>query len=176
MMTPTERVTSRAREFLADDFDVILAVRVEWGPQAVVSRTKFSSGFWTRAYLWSPIVMPIVALLRRGDRIVHPESGFGVLALTSDDSRVLLSVASRRRSFPTGLIDVLPQGAHLEVDVGLMETNLIPVLRISDREFVVNSVDFRALLKAVEQLRIRAPEIRAALPALREVGASPYTV
>jgi len=60
MATPTERVTRYAKDYLDDD--VILAMRVDWGPDAVSSRKKFGVAFWTREYLWSPIVMPIMAL------------------------------------------------------------------------------------------------------------------
>lgn len=69
---------------------------------------------------------------------------------------------------------MLPRESPLEVDVDLMETHLVPALTVGDREFVVNSIDFKALLKAVEALEVRSPEIKAALPRLKDVGKSPY--
>ena len=177
MKTPTEQVTGRAKEYLAGRHDVILALRVEWGPDAVTSKKKLGSGFWTRAYLWTPIVMPIVALLRRPNTKEineDPTAGFGILALTADDGRILLSTPPRRRLTPTGVAEVLPQAAALEVDVDLMETDLIPLLTVDDRDFVVDGVDFRALLEAVGNVTVRSPEIKAVLPRLREVGKTPY--
>jgi hypothetical protein len=176
MATPTEQVTRNAQEYLADD--VILAMRVDWGPDAVSSRMKLGSGFWARAYLWSPIALPIMALLRRPDRRKmrdDPTTGSGILALTADGGRILLSTSPPRRKRPTGVVEVLPHAAALQVDVDLMETDLIPTLTVAHRQFVVNGIDFRALLKAVENLTVRSPEIRAALPRLQAVGNSPYT-
>jgi len=178
MAPPTERVTRNVQDYVSDGHDVILALRVDWGPDAVAYRKRFGSGFWARAYLWSPIILPIMALFQRPDprkTLLDPNAGFGILALTADDGRILLSASPRRRKTPTGIAEVLPHAAPLDVDVDLMETNLIPTLTVAHRVFVVNSVDFRALLKAVDNLVVRSPEIRAVLPTLRAVGESPYT-
>ena len=55
-----------------------------------------------------------------------------------------------------------------------MENHLIPALTVADREFVINGVDFKSLLKAVEGLRVRSPEIKAVLARLQEVGKGVY--
>jgi hypothetical protein len=65
--------------------------------------------------------------------------------------------------------------SSLLVDVDLMETHLIPSMTVAHREFVVNGIDFRALVKAVENLRLRSPEIKAVLPRLTDVGKTPYS-
>lgn len=178
MATPTERVTRHAQDYLAGQHDVILALRVDWGPDAVKSRKKFGYGFWARAYLWSPIVLPIMALLRRPQALetrIDPSSGTGILALSADDGRILLSAPPQRKKTPTGIVEALPQASPIQVDVDLMETHMIPSLTVAHREFVVNGIDFRALLKAVENLTIRSPEIKAVLPRLKDVGSSPYS-
>lgn len=51
---------------------------------------------------------------------------------------------------------------------------MIPLLTVGRRQFVVNGVGFRALLKAIENRKLRPPEIKAALPRLQGVGRSPY--
>ena len=178
MATPTERVTRNARRFLADDHDVTLALRVEWGPDVVSASKKFGNAFWTRAYLWTPIVRPSMAIIRGPRAWVRrhdPRSGVGILALTADDHRVLLLASSLLRKTPAEIVEYLPPDSPLEVDVEVMESDMIPVLTVGHREFVVNGVDFRALLNAVENLEIRSPEIKAVLPRLRDVGKTHYT-
>lgn len=176
MITPTQRVTRNAREYLQDD--VVIALRVDWGPEAISARKKFGFGYWVSAYIWAPISLPILAIFRNPElrrMRADPDSGTGILALTGDDRRILLSASPARRKTPTGVVEVLPNGAPLIVDVGLMESDLIPSLTVGDREFVVDGVDFRALMKAVEAHRIRSPEIKAVLPRLQSVGDNPYT-
>lgn len=178
MPTPTERVTRHAQEFLGDEHDVVLALRVDWGPDAVASRTRFGNAFWVRAYLWTPIVWPFMALLRLPEtlrRRKDPSAGSGILALTSDDGRIVLSSSPLRRNRPTSVVEALPEGSALLPDAELMETDMIPTLTVNNRQFVVNGVDFRALLNAVETATIRAPEIKAVLVRLLGVGTSNYT-
>ncbi len=178
MATPTERLTRNAQEFLGDDHEVVLAMRVDWGPDAVASRTGLGSAYWTRAYLWWPVVWPVMALLRLPKSLHRrndPDAGSGILALTAGDGRILLSAPMLRTKVPTGIVETLPYGAPLDVDVDLMESHLIPAVTIAGRQFVVNGVDFRALLGAVETHQVRAPEIKAMLPRLLAVGTSNYT-
>ncbi len=178
MATPTEQVARSAEAFLGDQHDVVLALRVEWGPDAIESRKQLRRGLWTEVYLWSTLVVrPFLSLLRLKDTLKadrDPNTGSGILALTADDGRILLATSPLRSKVPTGVIEELPAGAPLYVDVELMENHLIPTLTVADREFVINGIDFRALLKAVEGLRVRSPEIKAILARLQGVGKAVY--
>ena len=178
MATPTERVTRNAHRFLADDHDVILALRVEWGPGVVEARKRFGSAFWAGAYMWTPIVRPIMAFIRgpkTWQRHHDPRCGVGILALTATDDRVLLRTSSLLRKTPAEIVEYLPPESPLEVDVEVMESDMVPALTVGHRDFVVNGVDFKALMKAVENREVRAPEIKAVLPRLRDVSKTHYT-
>lgn len=175
MSTPTERVTRYASRYL--DEEVVLALRVEWGPQAISSKKTLRSGFWGRAFMWTPIVLPVLALFRisqTGKMRDDPNAGRGILALTDDDRRILLSTVAPMRKIPTGVIEPLPLGAPLRIDLDLWETDMVPALTVGERTFVVDGIDFRALMKAVEKLEIRAPDIKAVLPRMKAVGQAPY--
>ncbi len=175
MRTPTERVTRNAERYL--DEDVVLALRVEWGPEAIASRKTLRSGYWARAFMWTPIVLPVLALFRIPQtRKLHedPSAGSGILALTIDERRILLTTSMPMGKTPTGVLEPLPQGAPLQIDVDLWETDMVPSLTVGERTFVVNGIDFRALMTAVEELEVKAPEIKAVLPRLKAVGRALY--
>ena len=121
---------------------------------------------------------PVLALFRRPLRLKReesPDSGTGILALLSNDRRVLLSTDRLLPKQPTGIAAKLPQRAALEVDVELMENDMVPVVTVDDRQLVVNGVDFKALLRAVATTKVRSPEIKAVLPRLQAVANTHYT-
>lgn len=166
MATPTEVVTRNTQQFLGDQHDVVLAVRVEWGVDAAsVAKSK--------GYLWGPHFLPVRAwkqvrtALRRTPDDSHDD--VGTLAFTSDDGRILLSATPAQRKTPTGVVEWFPDDAALLPDVDAMETHLVPLVTVGRYEFVVNSIDFRVLLRHVEAGTVRSPKFEAELDRLKSV-------
>lgn len=176
MMTPTERVTMNARTYLGSSHDVVLAVRVEWG----LGTEKPT--FWSALGLWLtpriPLVLPLLNLTRARatkERMASDiNSGCGILALTAQEDRILLSAMPARRKIPTGVVEVLPRAAPLLCDIAWMETYLVPRLTVGERELVADGVDFKALLKAVEAGTIESPELASQMSRLTSIGFGPF--
>ncbi|NND02384.1 MAG: hypothetical protein HKN91_06305 [Acidimicrobiia bacterium] len=176
MATPTQTVTRNVQKYLGDEFEVVMAVRVEWGADA--ARRSKNRGYGLFAHVWTPLVNPILATVRaRGAQRAlreDPASGVGVLALTADGRRILLSAMPWRPKTLTGIVEQLPRNAALLPNLDLMQTDVVPTLTVDRYEFVVDRVDFKALLKAVETGVIDAPKIRADLARLSAVGWNRY--
>lgn len=176
MMTPTERVTMNARTYLGSSHDVVLAMRVEWG----LGTEKPT--FWTALGLWLtpriPLVLPMLnftqARATKQRMASDVNSGCGILAVTAEHDRFLLSAMPARRKIPTGLVETLPRSAPLQCDIEWMETYLVPLLTVGEHQLVVNGVDFKALLKAVETGTIDSPELTRQMSRLTSIGLRPY--
>lgn len=169
MATPTDMVTRYAQEFLGDT-EVLIAIRVEWGDDAF-ARARSTQVVWSQPPL-SLVFFPIRMVARVLERIrTNGEAqSSGVLALTPGGGRILMSTSSWQPKKPTGIVEVLPEGAALEINVDLMEDELIPILTVGDRQLVVNAIDFRALMKAVEAGMVASPEIEAASSRVHVAG------
>ena len=169
MATPTDIVTRYAQEFLGDT-RVLIAVRVEWGSDAF-ARARATQLAWSRPP-WTWAFVPIITVARLlGNIRSTPEAPMsGVLALTSNDGRILMSASPWQPKKPTGIVESLPEGSALDLDIDLMETKLIPILTVGHRQLVVNAFDFKALMKAVETGTVTSPEIEAASSRVHAAG------
>lgn len=169
MATPTDVVTRYAREFL-DDPTVLMAFRVEWGDDAF-ARARSTQLAWSRPP-WSLVFVPVITVARVLGNIrgTSEPPWSGVLALTLNDGRILMSASRWQPKKPTDIVEVLPEGAALDLDVDLMEAELIPVLTVGHRKLVVNAFDFKALMKAVEAGTITSPHIEAAFGRVKTAG------
>ncbi len=174
MSTPTQQVTRNAQDML-DHHEVILALRVEWGAEAR-EHARSTQLVWSRPP-WSVLFLPLLELYRlpiRAKRMRAEPNVWGILALTSIGGRILLASTPWRRKRPIGVVEVLPHNAPLQLDLELMETDLIPLLRVGHREFVVNGVDFKALVKAVEGGVVRSFDIEHGLDRLKATSQKLY--
>lgn len=173
MATPTDIVTRYAQEFLGKT-EVLIAVRVEWGDDAF-ARARSTQLAWSRPP-WTLVFVPILTVARVLDSIRTKGEAHtsGVLALTPADGRILMSASAWQPKKPTGIVEALPEGAALDLDVDLMEAELIPILTVGHRQLVVNTFDFRALMKAVEAGTVTSPEIAAASSRVRAAGEKLY--
>ena len=99
------------------------------------------------------------------------DAGYGILAVTSDGGRILLSSKPFQRKVPVEVLDTVPPHTTFTSDAELMETYLIPTVTVDRLQLVVNRIDFKVLLKAIEAGRVIAPEILAVLPRLKAAGA-----
>lgn len=176
MATPTETVTRRAQEYLGDDYDVVIALRVEWGAGAAEAAARHGAALF--AHVWAPIVLPVLSKVRERSAKQRmskdPAAGVGVLALTRDEQRILLSAMPGKRKTPTGVVATLPPRAPLLPDIELMETDVVPVISVGDYDLVVDRVDLKALLHAVEAGEIDSPDLAAHLDRFRAVGQQRY--
>ncbi len=177
MATPTQVVTRNAQKYLGDEYDVVMAMRVEWGAGAAEQARNHGAALF--AHVWTPLVLPILAAVRaraaKRRMREDPTAGVGVLALTADEQRILLSAMPWRRKTVTGVVETLPRGAALLPDLHLMETDVVPSLVVDRYELVVDRVDFKAFLKAVKAGRIEAPKVSADLDRLAAVGWDRYS-
>lgn len=170
--TPTERVTQNAREFVGPDHDVVMALRVEWGLGTEQPTLSAAIANWSTLRL--PLVVPLRAIARsratKRTMFDDRDAGCGILALTSNGGHILLSAMPLRRKIPTGFVDVLPDDTPLLVDVEWMENYLVPRMTVGEHDLVVDGVDFKALLEAVEDGSVTSPELAANLHRLKSVS------
>lgn len=172
MAAPTEIVTRNTQQFLGDAEVVALALRVEWGvdTETVLDGRALEATGW----IVSPVVVPIAAAFRTLGRLrrhrTDPEAGVGILALCQGDAHFLLASTPFMRKRPFELVERIPASADLTVDVGRLETDLVAELTIGDHTLLVNSIDFKKLLTAVEAGTVQAPQVAANLPRLKAVG------
>lgn len=176
VMTPTQQVTLNAQEFLGPKQNVLLAIRVEWGTD--ITNLSDARRLSHVSMLGSPAIFPLVAVARLRSTWhalrTGSEAAYGILAMTSASGCILMSAARWQRKKPTGVVDALSADADLEIDVELMETNLIPLLRIDGHELVVNGIDFKALLKAVESGTMTSRYLTENLERLQAAGGTPW--
>lgn len=176
MTTPTETLIRKVQYYLGDEYDVVMAVRVDWGVGA--AKQARAEGYALFAHVWTPIVLPVLAAVRerttKRRMLEDPEAGVGILVLTADDQRILLSAMPSRRKTPTGIVEMLPRGTALLPDIELMESDIVPVISVGDYDLVVDRVDLKALLKAVEAGDVSSPELAAHLDRFRAVGQARY--
>lgn len=176
MATPTQIVTLNTQKYLGGHYDVVMAVRVEWGAGAAEASRK--QGYVLFAHLWTPFVVPVLTLIRgrTAKRRMHadPNAGVGILALTADEQRILLSAMPMRMKTPTGIVEKLPPGTALLPNIELMETDTVPALTVDRYELVVDRIDFKALVTAVKAGEVSAPKLEAVLDRLEAVGWKRY--
>ena len=175
-MSPTDRLIRSVKAYLGDQADVVFALRVDCGKVSLeFARKRNLSSSWL---MYWPVFAPIGELLRRrsGRRRLKddPTAGMGILALTDQRDRILMSAHASRRMEPTAVVATLERGAQLVVDTDYFATHLVPILDVGGREFVVDSVDFKAMLKAIRLGKLNAPQITANLDRLEAVGEMRY--
>ena len=176
MATPTQIVTRNAQNYLGDVHDVVLALRVEWGTEAVTAAKNQGAALFV--HLWTPFVLPVLSWVRarsiKRRMRQDPAAGVGILTLTAADQHILLSAMPSRRKTPTGIVRTLPTAEPLVADVELMEMDVVPLMTLGDYDLVADRVDFKALLAAVEAGQIAAPDLEVNLDRFKAVGQTRY--
>lgn len=162
MAAPTVRLTHRANRVLKDagiESDAIVALRVR---QAVGELAGEKWRFWLSNILsWVPLVgIAVEQLLNRlfGDS----QNRAAVLVLTADDGRYLLSLEGWGRQMPVDLIHTFSHGAPLMPDREL-ERSVFCQVMVDGRPFIVNTVDFKFLVKMIFTGQIEAPRMKDSL-------------
>lgn len=160
MTAPTQLLTQRAATHLGEQ--VALAIRVRQAPGQISPATEDDG-----SELMSPVPaggFPVLPMLRSvrtfisdlfaGDEVLH-----GVLAFTESGDRVLLGRSQFRSKTPTHIIRRIPREAPVSVNMPLLAEHLIPELIVGSDHFVVNSIDFGALTRAVGKGDLNEPAL-----------------
>lgn len=157
MTAPTQKLTARAATQLGEA--VALAIRVRRGPptrreSANDQNTLALGGQQTAPATFPAGGLPIVPIARAAKRwatdIFSGEHHLnGVLVFTRAGDRILMGRSRFRSLRPTDeVVRRFPSAAVPEIDEFLLAEELIPELTIDGEHFIVNSVDFKALMKA----------------------------
>ncbi|MDW3178788.1 MAG: hypothetical protein R8J94_15460 [Acidimicrobiia bacterium] len=168
MTPPTQKLTTRAAVHL--DEEVALAVRVrtcEPGSARptgdAADRSETSPGGPVSPFPAGGF--PIVPMVRGVKRSVnemisadHDEVSF-VLAFTRSGERVLMGRDRFRSLRPTGVVRRFKGDTPIVVDLTLLSEQLIPEITVDGECFIVNSVDFGVLTRAVVTGELDEPEL-----------------
>jgi len=169
MATPTQRLTARAQSVLGEN--VILAVRVrQQHPHRTAARRPSGTvGDQPREWASLPAAgFPVVAVARSlkdffNDLFDRDPNWRGVLAFTESGERILLTRSRRSSLRPTEIARHLRRGPQMSIDIDLLYEDLIAEIKIEGEYFIVNSVDFRVLTRAVVEGRIDEPWLKKQL-------------
>ncbi len=149
MASPTDRLTSRAADVLGQPVE--FALRVQLGP--AVGRGTKAVQYGHALWWWAPAFLPIAAVSSVLENLWAWRSGHevvrGVLAFTGGGDRVLLGRKRFRSLRPTETLRYLGRNTQIEIDEELLETYMLPELKIGDEFFRVNGTDFGALTRNV---------------------------
>ncbi len=150
----------RPAAFLGED--VACAVRVRKGPpQGSWARSEISGPSGLPA-LGFPIVPIFRSLKRRVSDMIGGDDGRSlILAFTTSGDRVVLGRSRFRSRRPTGPVRHLDRDHPLAIELPLLFEELIPELRIGDEFFIVNSVDFGVLTRALVAGDVDEPALAA---------------
>lgn len=88
----------------------------------------------------------------------HDEVSF-VLAFTQSGERVLMGRDRFRSLRPTGVVRRFKGDTPIVVDLTLLSEQLIPEITVDGECFIVNSVDFGVLTRAVVNGELDEPEL-----------------
>ncbi len=156
-MTPsTQKLTRRAADQLGED--VTIAVRVRQDPNDRYKGTASehdTAGF--------PVMgLPVLPLLRSvkhavTDVLFESDALKGILAFTRSGDRIAMGRDRFRSRRPTDSIVCLPRDVPATVHMARLGTELIPELTVDNEHFVINSVDFGALTRAIVNGEVDEP-------------------
>ncbi len=162
MVAPTIRMTQRSDAVLEAagvTSDAVVAIRVrEVGDDLAGEKWRF----WLSNMLsWFPLV-GIAAERGLNALFGDPTNSEAALVMTADGGRYLLQLGGWGRSRPVALMHTFSHGAPLMPDKQL-EASFFCQVMVDGRRYIVNSIDFKYLVKMIFRGEVYAPEMKNGL-------------